>query len=126
MVEASLVILVLFWIIYWFILYPILIYYTIRFYQLRFTQIIRKRFYHLTLALAITSIFTISVYSPYYLLRVYFIAQNTTYKTMDLIYVPMYSGCIYSIAALLALRFWCLWFYVKWTSLVFIIYTNNF
>ena len=118
MPDSKVILMIILWIVYWLILTPILIYYTIRFYQLRFTQIVRKRFCHLTLFLAIASIFTVGIYSPFYLLRVYYVyGQNTSFVAMEIFYVPMYSIAIYSMAALLLLRFWCLWYYVKWTSL---------
>ena len=119
MVDGKVIALVALWCGYWLLLTPILIYYAIRFYQLRFTQIIRKRFYRLTIFLALASMFTVAIYSPFYLLRVYYVyGQNKTFVAMEIFYVPMYAVCIYSIAAFLTLRFWCLWYYVRWTSLV--------
>ena len=114
--AANVVILVVFWCIYWLIFTPILCYFTYQFWQLRYTQIVRKRFYHLSIFLAIASIFGTTIYSPYYLLRIYYISINKTFIAMDIIYVPMFAICIFGVTALLALRFWCLWYYVKWTS----------
>eukprot|EP01084_Bolivina_argentea_P040583 74982_1 len=116
MTQVHLVVLILFWSIYWLILSPILCYKAIQFYQLRYTQIVRKRFYKLTVFLAFSCVFTITIYSPFYLLRIYYIALNKRFIVMDIIYITIYSFCIYSIATLLALRFWCLWYYVKWTK----------
>lgn len=119
MLDSKITVMVILWAIYWLILTPILIYYGIKFYQLRYTQIVRKRFYHLTLFLAMSSIFTVGIYSPFYLLRIYYVyGKNISFVAMEIFYPPMYSIAIYTIAALATLRFWCLWYYVKWTSLV--------